>query len=154
MATSTATTIGAFFAAVITRLNSQTSLASNRIFVVDKLRLQDSAVPNFQIEPVSMTILGDETGLNVFQLEFRVHAVVKVEYDFASKPTQALTRATASKGAFQYAVDIGSALNKHEVTGSENIVIMSVINGGMDDVTGLAHATITFRTLLRVYTDG
>ena len=148
------TTIGAFFSAIITRLSSQLSVASNRIFVVDRLRLIDPNVPNFQIEPISMNIMADETGTNAFYLDFRVHAVVKSEYDYSSKPTQKLVRATADKGAFQLATDVASALNKHEATGASNIVIMSLVNGGVDQTTGLSHATATFRTMLRVFADG
>ena len=148
------TTIGAFFSAVATRIASQLSLAANRVFVVDKLKLLDSNVPNFQIEPVSMNIMADEVGVNAFFLDFRVHAIAKVEYDFAGKTTQKLTRATSAKGAFQYATDVASALNKYEATGASNIVIMSIIAGGVDEVTGLSHATATFRTMLRVFADG
>lgn len=148
------TTIGTFFAAVATRLQSQLSVAANRVFVVDKLRLIDPNVPNFQIEPVSMTIMADESGTNAFYLDFRVHAVTKTEYDYSDKPTQKLVRATAQKGAFQYAADAASALNKYEATGASNIVIMSLINGGVDLTTGLSHATATFRTMLRVFSDG
>lgn len=148
------TTIGAFFSAVSSRLQSQLSVAANRVFVVDKLRLIDPNVPNFQIEPVSMTIVGDEVGVNAFYLDFRVHSVTKTEYDYSDKPTQKLTKATSAKGAFQYATDVANALNKYVATGAENIVIMSIINGGVDITTGLSHATTTFRTMLRVFSDG
>ena len=148
------TTIGAFFLAVRTRLQSQLSVAENRVFVVDKLRLIDPNVPNFQIEPVRMIVMGDECGLNAFQLDFSVHAVTKTEYDYSDKPTQKLIRATPEKGAFQYATDAASALNKYEATGAANIVIMSIINGGVDTTTGMSHATATFRTMLRVFADG
>lgn len=148
------TTIGTFFLAVRTRLQSQLSVAENRVFVVDKLRLIDPNVPNFQIEPVSMNIIADESGTNAFYLDFRVHAVTKTEYDYSDKPTQKLIRATLQKGAFQYATDAASALNKYEATGAANIVIMSIINGGVDTTTGMSHATATFRTMLRVFADG
>lgn len=148
------TTIGAFFTAVASRLQTQLSVAANRIFVVDKLRLIDPNVPNFQIEPVRMIVMGDECGLNAFQLDFSVHAVTKTEYDYSDKPTQKLVRATSQKGAFQYATDVASALNKHEPAGAENIVIMSITNGGVDQATGMSHATATFRTMLRVFADG
>jgi hypothetical protein len=148
------TTIGAFFTAVATRLQSQLSVAANRVFVVDKLRLIDPNVPNFQIEPVSMNIMADESGTNAFYLDFRVHAVTKTEYDYSDKPTQKLVRATSQKGAFQYATDVAGALNKYEATGASNIVITSLINGGVDTTTGMSHATATFRTMLRVFADG
>lgn len=154
MSTSSATTIGAFFAAMAARLQGQTGLENYRCFVVDKLRLQESSIPNLQIEPVSMTVMGDETGLNIFVMEYKVHAVVKVEYDFADKQTQRLTKATGQKGAFQMAYDAAAALNKYEVTGSENQVFMRIDNGGVDDTMGLAYATATFRTFVRVMTDG
>jgi hypothetical protein len=148
------TTVGAFFTAVATRLQSQLSVAANRVFVVDKLRLIDPNVPNFQIEPVSMNIIADESGTNAFYLDFRVHAVTKTEYDYSDKPTQKLVRATSQKGAFQYATDVAGALNKYEATGASNIVITSLINGGVDTTTGMSHATATFRTMLRVFADG
>ena len=148
------TTIGTFFLAVRTRLQSQVSVAENRVFVVDKLTLIDPNVPNFQIQPVSMNIVADESGTNAFYLDFQVHAVTKTEYDYANKPTQKLVRATGAKGAFQYAADAASALNKYEAAGASNIVIMSIVNGGVDTATGLSHATATFRTMLRVFADG
>jgi hypothetical protein len=93
-----------------------------------------------------MNIIADESGTNAFYLDFRVHAVTKTEYDYSDKPTQKLIRATPQKGAFQYATDAASALNKYEATGAANIVIMSIINGGVDTTTGMSHATATFRT--------
>lgn len=139
---------------MVTRIQSQVGVAANRVFVVDKLRLQDSNIPNFQIEPVSMTILGDECGVNAFDLRFQVHAVTKTEYDFAAKPTQKLVKDTSQKGAFQYAVDVATALNKWDTAGSENMVILGIANGGVDDTTGLSHATASFRTFLRAFSDG
>lgn len=154
MATSSTTTIEAFFAAIATRLQGQLSVAANRCFVVDKLRLVDSAVPNFQIEPSALVIMGEETGLNIFVVEYKVHAVAKVEYDFDSKQTQRLTKATGQKGAFQQALDAASALNKHEPTGAENQVFLRLDNGGVDETTGLAYATATFRSYVRCLADG
>jgi len=154
MATTSTTTIGAFFAAIAARLQSQLSMAANRCFVVDKMMLVNSAVPNFQIEPSTLIIMGEETGLNVFAVEYKVHAVVKVEYDFDGKKDEQLTKATGAKGAFQRAFDAASALNKHEPTGAENQVFLRLDNGGVDETTGLAYATATFRSYVRVLADG
>jgi len=154
MATTNTTTIEAFFSAIATRLQSQLSMAANRCFVVDKMMLVNSAVPNFQIEPSTLIIMGEETGLNVFAVEYKVHAVVKVEYDFDGKKGEQLTKATGAKGAFQRAFDAASALNKHEPTGAENQVFLRLDNGGVDETTGLAYATATFRSYVRVLADG
>ncbi len=151
MSTTSTTTIGDFFKALATRLSSQMSVAANRCFIVDKLHLQDSAVPNFQIEPSSMIVMGDETGLNVFVLEYKVHAVVKVEYDFARRMTEKLVD---NKSAFQEAFNAASALNKYEPTGAENQVFLRLENGNHDSQAGLTYATATFRTFLRVLADG
>jgi hypothetical protein len=151
VSTTSTTTIGDFFKALATRLSSQMSVAANRCFIVDKLHLQDSAVPNFQIEPSSMIVMGDETGLNVFVLEYKVHAVVKVEYDFARRMTEKLVD---NKSAFQEAFNAASALNKYEPTGAENQVFLRLENGNHDSQAGLTYATATFRTFLRVLADG
>jgi len=151
VSTTSTTTIGDFFKALATRLSSQMSLSANRCFVVDKLHLQESAVPNFQIEPSSMVIMGDETGLNIFVLEYKVHAVAKVEYDFAKRMTE---RLVDNKSAFQEAFNAASALNKYEPTGAENQVFLRLDNGTYDAETGLTYATATFRTFVRVLADG
>jgi len=155
MATTATTTIEAFLADIATRLTGAPSaMAANRCFVVDRLRLVDTAVPNYQIEPSSMVIIGEETGLNIFLVDYKVHAVVKVEYDFDGKQTQRLTKATGQKGAFQLALEAAVRLNKHEPTGAENQVFLRLDNGGVDEATGLGHATAHFRSYLRVMADG
>jgi hypothetical protein len=146
------TTLGDFFSAIAGRIASQLSLAGNRVFVVDKLRLQDSAVPNIQIEPVSLTALGDMSGLNGSAIEYRVHAVVKVEYDFAKRMTESLVD---NKSAFLTANAAAAALKGYVPnSGSSEQVWMKLDAGTHDDLTGLVSASATMRSFVRIMADG
>lgn len=153
MANLTATiTIGNFFLGLITRIQSQMTVAANRIFVVDKLRLQDAAVPNFQIEPVSMIPLAENTGVNVCLIEYRVHSVVKVEYDAGGRMTEKLVD---SKSAFLQTNTVANALLGMAETTSYSRQIFVRMDGGVYDEThGLTTATGTFRCHVRTLSDG
>jgi hypothetical protein len=146
------TTLGAFFSAIAGRIATQLSYASNRVFVVDKLRLQDSAVPNIQIEPISLSAAGDMSGLNVSLIDYRVHAVVKVEYDFAKRMTESLVD---NKSAFLTANAAAEALIGYVPnTGSSGQVWMKLDAGTHDDMTGLVSASATMRSFVRIMADG
>ena len=146
------TTLGAFFSAIAGRVATQLSYASNRVFVVDKLRLQDSAVPNIQIEPVSLTALGDMSGLNGSAIEYRLHAVVKVEYDFAKRMTESLVD---NKSAFLTVNAAAAALIGYVPnTGSSEQVWVRLDGGAHDDLTGLVSASATMRSFVRIMADG
>lgn len=146
------TTLGAFFSAIATKIATELSYASNRVFVVDKLRLQDSAVPNIQIEPVSLTALGDMSGLNGSAIEYRLHAVVKVEYDFAKRMTESLVD---NKSAFLTANAAAAALVGYAPnSGSSGQVWMRLDGGSHDDLTGLVSASATMRSFVRIMADG
>lgn len=145
------TTLGAFFSAIAGRVATQLSYASNRVFVVDKLRLQDSAVPNIQIEPVSLTALGDMSGLNGSAIEYRLHAVVKVEYDFAKRMTESLVD---NKSAFLTVNAAAAALVGYVPnTGSSEQVWVRLDGGAHDDLTGLVSASATMRSFVRIMAD-
>lgn len=145
------TTLGAFFSAIAGRVATQLSYASNRVFVVDKLRLQDSAVPNIQIEPVSLTALGDMSGLNGSAIEYRLHAVVKVEYDFAKRMTESLVD---NKSAFLTVNAAAAALVGYVPnTGSSEQVWIRLDGGAHDDLTGLVSASATMRSFVRIMAD-
>lgn len=146
------TTLAAFFGSIRTRLNSQLAYATNRIFIVDKLRMTDAAVPNLQIEPVSLTAVGDNTGLNVCTLEYRVHALVKVERDFEKSSTE---RLVGPKSAFLIARNVANALRLWKPdAGSTNQVFMRLDGGQHDDSAGLASASATFRCYIRLMDNG
>lgn len=146
------TTLGAFFSAIAGRVATQLSYAANRVFVVDKLRLQDSAVPNIQIEPVSLTALGDMSGLNGSAIEYRLHAVVKVEYDFAKRMTESLVD---NKSAFLTVNAAAAALVGYVPnTGSSEQVWVRLDGGAHDDLTGLVSASATMRSFVRIMADG
>lgn len=146
------TTLGAFFSAIAGRVATQLSYAGNRVFVVDKLRLQDSAVPNIQIEPVSLTALGDMSGLNGSAIEYRLHAVVKVEYDFAKRMTESLVD---NKSAFLTVNAAAAALVGYVPnTGSSEQVWVRLDGGSHDDLTGLVSASATMRSFVRIMADG
>ena len=153
MANLTATiTIGNFFLGLITRIQSQMTVAAHRIFVVDKLRLQDAAVPNFQIEPVSMIPLAENTGVNVCLIEYRVHSVVKVEYDSGGRMTEKLVD---NKSAFLQTNTVADALLGMAETTSYGRQIFVRMDGGVYDEThGLTTATGTFRCHVRTLSDG
>lgn len=146
------TTLGAFFSAIAGRIATQLSYAGNRVFVVDKLRLQDSAVPNIQIEPISLSAAGDMSGLNVSLIDYRVHAVVKVEYDFAKRMTESLVD---NKSAFLTANAAAEALIGYVPnSGSSEQVWMKLDAGTHDDLTGLVSASATMRSFVRIMADG
>ena len=146
------TTLGAFFSAIAGQIATQLSYAGNRVFVVDKLRLQDSAVPNIQIEPISLSAAGDMSGLNVSLIDYRVHAVVKVEYDFAKRMTESLVD---NKSAFLTANAAATALIGYVPnTGSSEQVWMKLDAGAHDDTTGLVSASATMRSFVRIMADG
>jgi hypothetical protein len=149
---STTTTLGDFFASIATQIKTALGYSSNRVFVVDRMRLQESAIPNIQIEPVSLTPLADNVGLNACQIEYRVHAVVKVEYDFAKRFTEALVD---NKSAFLTANSVAEALRGFiPGTGSSSQVFMKLDSGAHDDATGLASASVTMRSFIRILADG
>jgi len=153
MANLTATTpIGTFFAAVITRIQSQLTVAAHRVFVVDKLRLQDAAVPNFQIEPVSMIPLAENTGANTCIVEYKVHSVVKVEYDAGGRMTEKLVD---NKSAFLQMNTVAAALlGMAETTSYTRQMFLRMDSGAHDEAQGLTTATGHFRCHVRTLSDG
>jgi hypothetical protein len=146
------TTLDAFVTSIRTRLATQLSFAQNRVFLVDKLRMSDSAVPNLQIELMSLTAVADNTGLNVSTIEYKVHAVVKVEKDFGKSSTQ---RLSDTKSAFLVARNAANALRLWKPdTGSSNQVWTRLDSGSHDDAAGLASASASFRSFIRLMDDG
>lgn len=149
----TTTTLSAFFSSIATALATGLSYSSNRVFVVDRLRLQDSAVPNIQIQPISLSAVGDQTGLNVCAIEYRVHAVVKVERDVANRMTESLV---GGRSAFLVANSAANLLRGHVPTGAgaSNQVFMRLENGEHNDVEGLSSASAVMRSYIRLNDDG
>lgn len=146
------TTLGAFFSSIATQLSNQLSYAQNRVFVVDKLSLQDSAVPNLQIQPMSMTAVANNTGLNVCDIQYRIHAVVRVERDFAKRQTE---RLIDDRSAFLVANSAANALRNFKPnTGSSNQVFVSLEDGAYDELTKLGSASVTMRSYIRLNDDG
>lgn len=130
------------------------STASNRVMVVDRLRLQDGAVPNLQIEPLSLQAIGEYTSMNVMVFEYKVHAVVKVELDIGERSQKRMV-GDSSKGAFTWAVRVADRLIGYKPNdGSEAQSFMRLENGTHDDVAGLASAAAQFRTMVRLMNDG
>lgn len=133
--------------------------ASERVAVVDKLRLQDSAVPNLQIEPISLQAIGEYASMNVMAFEYKVHAVVKVELDPGQRAQKRMIGDAPTggypKGAFAWAVQVSDRLIGYKPnTGSEAQVFLRLENGTHDDVAGLASAAAHFRTMVRLMADG
>lgn len=142
-------------------LKTAEAVARNNIYVVDKLRLQNPAVPCIQVEPVSLASIGENSAMNVMSLEYRVHAIVKVEQDFGKGSEQAMlgegttTSGAAARGAFTLAVKIADTLIGYKPNpGSECQVFLRLENGGNAELEGLTHASAYFRTMIRLFQDG
>jgi hypothetical protein len=157
------TTLETFFAALSARIVAQlpATLAGTRAFVVDKLRFQSTAAPNIQIEPISLQTIGDQSSVNAMTLEYRIHAVVKVEFDIGKRETKRLlgdapTAGTMPRGAFPLVVAIASGVSGWAMTNASSSaqVLLRVEAGSHDELEGLATANAQFRTLLRVMNDG
>ena len=151
---SATTTIGAFFAALATKIKTDLTWtsAANRVFVVDKLRLQDSAVPNIQIEPVSMVPLAPNTGANTYVIEYKIHAVVKVEYDMGGRMTE---RLVDDKSSFLTANTVaGILIGMEDTTSYSRQICVRVDGGSHDDTLGLTTSAATFQCHVRTLSDG
>jgi hypothetical protein len=134
--------------------DTQAATASNRVMVVDRLRLQDASVPNLQIEPLNLQAIGEYTSMNVMVFEYKVHAVVKVELDMGERAKKRMV-GDSEKGAFAWAVRVADRLIGYKPnTGSEPQSFMRLENGTHDDVAGLASAAAQFRTMVRLMNDG
>lgn len=139
--------------------NTSATEASNRVMVVDKLRLQDSAVPNLQIEPMNLSAIGEYTSMNVVAFEYKVHAVVKVELDMGERSQRRMVGDPQydiyPKGAFPWAVKVADRLIGYKPNaGCESQVFLRLENGTHDEVAGLASAAAHFRTMIRLMVDG
>lgn len=133
--------------------------AINRVMVVDRLRLQDTAAPNLQIEPLSLNAIGEYSSMNVMAFEYKVHAVVKVELDMGERSQKRMVGeglgGSLTKGAFPWAVRVADRLIGYKPNnGSEAQVFLRLDNGTHDDVAGLASASAQFRTMVRFMADG
>lgn len=150
---SATTTIGAFFAALATKIKTDLlwTSAANRVFIVDKLRLQDSAVPNIQIEPISMVPLSENTGVDVCLVEYKIHAVVKVEYDMGGRMTE---RLVDDKSSFLTAnTVVGILVAMADTTTYSRQIFVRMDGGAHDDTLGLTTAAATFRCNVRTLND-
>lgn len=133
--------------------------ASNRVMVVDKLRLQDAAVPNLQIEPLNLSAIGEYSSMNVMAFEYKVHAVVKVELDQGERSQKRMIGDAPvggnPKGAFVWAVKAADRLIGYKPNlGVDSQVFLRLENGTHDEVAGLASAAAHFRTMVRLMVDG
>lgn len=145
------TTLAVFFNALASAIETGATLPDNRVYVVDKLRLQDAAVPNIQIEPVSMVPLSPNTGVHVCLIEYKVHAVVKVEYDMGGRMTK---RLVGTKSAFLNANFVTAILAAMADTTSYSRQIFVRMDGGAhDDALGLTTAATTFQCHVRIQSD-
>ena len=145
------TTLALFFDAVALAIETNASLAYNRVYVVDKLRLQDAAVPNIQIEPVSMVPMSPNTGVHTCIIEYKVHAVVKVEYDMGGRMTKKLV---GTKSAFLNANFVTAILAAMVDTTSYSRQAWLRMDGGAhDDALGLTTAATTFQCHVRIQSD-
>ena len=153
MSITTTTTLQAFFSGIASTIATALAYSTNRVFVVDRLRLQDSAVPNIQIQPVGMSAVGDQSGLNVCAVDYKVHAVVKVERDFAQRATESLVGA---RSAFFVANIAANALRLYTPAGSgaSNQVFMRLEIGEHNESEGLTSACATMRSFVRLNDDG
>ena len=163
MSVTASTTLETFFAALSARIVAQlpATLAGTRAFVVDKLRLQSSAAPSIQIEPLSIQTIGEQSSVNAMTMEYKVHAVVKVEFDLGKRETKRLLGdapgvGTMPRGAFPLAVAVASGISGWAMTNASSSaqVLLRVEGGAHDDGEGLASAFAHFRTMLRVMNDG
>lgn len=142
-------------------LKTGATTALNNIYVVDKLRLQNPAVPCLQIEPLTLQIIGENSAVTAMNLEYRVHAIVKVEQDFGKGSEQAMlaegptTSGAAARGAFAMAVAVAERLRSYKPNdGSDAQVFLRLENGGNAELEGLTHASAYFRTMVRLFADG
>jgi len=156
----TSTTLESFFASMVTRIQSQlpATIASTRIFVVDRLTLQSGVVPSIQIEPLNLTTIGENSGMNAMVLEYRIHVVVRVELDLGKRDTKRLlmdgSTGILPRGAFPLAFEVAKTLAGFDPsTGVDAQVLLRVENGQHDDIEGLASAFAQFRTMIRTVSD-
>lgn len=165
MSISDTTNLHNFFDAIKNRLahvlHSGDSVARNNIFVVDTLRWQNSAVPALQVEPVSLVSIGEQSAMNVMVLEYKVHAIVKVEQDFGKGSEQAMlglgptTSGAAARGAFVLASAVADRLIGYKVNDASDVqVFMRLERGENNDMEGLTSASAYFRTMIRLFSDG
>lgn len=134
---------------------------SERVMIVDKLRLHDSAVPNLQIEPVSLQAIAEYSSMNIMAFEYKVHAVVRVELDMGNRSQKRmvgqvdLATDALPVGAFEWAIKVADRLIGYKPnTGTESQVFLRLENGTFDDGAGLASAAAHFRTMMRLMADG
>ena len=98
--------------------------------------------------------------MNAMLLEYKVHAVVRVNLDLGKRETKTLLSDPISggnpRGAFPlvFAVASGIVGWAMENTSSDSQVLLRVDSGMMVDIEGLASASAQFRTLIRVISDG
>lgn len=145
---------------MVTRIQTQISatIASTRIFVVDRLTLQSGVVPSIQIEPLSLAVIGENSGMNAMVLEYRIHAVVRVELDLGKRDAKRLlmdgSAGILPRGAFPLAFEVAKTLAEFDPSaGVDAQVLLRVENGQHDDVEGLASAFALFRTIIRTVSD-
>ena len=160
MSITTSTTLETFFASMVTRIQTQlpASIASTRIFVVDRLTLQSGVVPSIQIEPLNLTVLGENSGMNAMLMEYRIHVVVRVELDLGKRDTKRLltdgSTGVLPRGAFPLAFEVAKTLSAFDPSaGVDAQVLLRVENGQHDDIEGLASAYAQFRTMIRTVSD-
>lgn len=165
MTISATTNLNAFFGSLKNRLahllHENDATARNNIFVVDALRFQNTAVPALQIEPVSLVSIGEQSAMNVMVLEYRVHAIVKVEQDFGKSSDQAMlglgptSSGAVARGAFTLATAVADRLIGYKVNDASEVqVFMRLERGENNDVEGLTSASAYFRTMIRLFADG
>ena len=165
MSISANTTLMTFFDLIKDRLatvlKTGDTTAKNNIFVVDKFRPQNPAVPAFQIEPLTLQSIGEQSAMNAMHLEYRVHAIVKVEQDFGKGSEQALladgttTSGAAARGAFALAVKAADRLIGYKPNDAcASQIFMRLENTGHMDLEGITTAAASFRTMIRLMNDG
>jgi len=145
---------------MVSRIQTQipATIASTRIFVVDRLTLQSGVVPSIQIEPLSLAVIGENSGMNAMMLEYRIHCVVRVELDLGKRDAKRLlmdgSTGNLPRGAFPLAFEVAKTLAAFDPsTGVDSQVLLRVENGQHDDVEGLASAFALFRTIIRTVSD-
>lgn len=151
MPTTSQTTLEDFFLSLTESLSEGLGISTSRFAVVDKVRLESDSAPNYQFEPVSLSVLGDNTGLNIFKIEYRIHVIQSSRSDFGTTSRNAMTLPAS---AFHKAVGLAGQVGGLEPYGSDRQVFVRVDNGGLDEESGLYHASAFFYSYIKLTPDG
>lgn len=127
-------------------------ITTNRIFMVDRLRLQIASFPNLQVQMLSMVPLAPNNGINCCVIEYKIHVVTKVEYDMGDRLTE---RLVGGQSSYYNATLIANKMRTMPTgTAYSRQMFVGIQDGAHDDKAGITSASVQFKTYLRNMNDG